>query len=233
MPTPTSPSRWLVKLAGAAALGTLAALTSGCAQGLETNVTRFQSALPAPQGQSFAIVADDPALKGGIEFGQYARLVAGEMAKRGYVEAANPEAATLLLHFGYSVDKGKVHVRSAGFADPYWGPWYGGRHGWGGYGRGYYGRGFSRWGYGWYDPWFDRDLESYSVYSSDITLKIDSTTDHKRVFEGKAVAASSSNRLSYLVPNLVEAMFTGFPGNSGETLHITVAPEKASVTPKK
>jgi hypothetical protein len=27
-----------------------------------------------------------------------------------------------------------------------------------------------------------------------------------------------------LVPNLIEAMFTGFPGNSGETVKITVAP---------
>jgi len=29
------------------------------------------------------------------------------------------------------------------------------------------------------------------------------------------------------VPNLVEAMFTGFPGHSGETVRITVAPENA------
>jgi len=28
------------------------------------------------------------------------------------------------------------------------------------------------------------------------------------------------------VPRLVEAMFTGFPGNSGETVKITIAPEK-------
>ncbi|MFM6852812.1 MAG: DUF4136 domain-containing protein, partial [Sphingopyxis sp.] len=27
-----------------------------------------------------------------------------------------------------------------------------------------------------------------------------------------------------LVPNLIEAIFTGFPGNSGEKLRITVAP---------
>ena len=37
-------------------------------------------------------------------------------------------------------------------------------------------------------------------------------------------------RRADLVPNLVEAMFTGFPGNSGETLHITVAPEDAVST---
>ncbi|HWU03390.1 MAG TPA: DUF4136 domain-containing protein, partial [Novosphingobium sp.] len=63
-------------------------------------------------------------------------------------------------------------------------------------------------------------------------LKIDERASGKRVFEGHAEAASTSNRLSYLVPNLVEAMFTNFPGNSGETLRITVAPEKATVKRK-
>ncbi len=69
-------------------------------------------------------------------------------------------------------------------------------------------------------------MESYTVYTSGISLKIDSKTEQRRVFEGKAEAASASNRLTYLVPNLVEAFFTGFPGNSGETVRITVAPEK-------
>ena len=56
-------------------------------------------------------------------------------------------------------------------------------------------------------------------------LKIDDATG-KRLFEGKAEAASTSNKLSYLVPNLIEAIFTDFPGTSGKTVRITVAPEK-------
>ncbi len=72
----------------------------------------------------------------------------------------------------------------------------------------------------------DSSYESYTVYTSGIEMKIDRKADGVRLFEGKAEAASLSNRLQYLVPNLVEAMFTGFPGNSGETLRITVAPEK-------
>ena len=39
---------------------------------------------------------------------------------------------------------------------------------------------------------------------------------------------SRSDDLTYLVPNLVEAIFTGFPGNSGETVRISVAPEGRS-----
>ena len=59
-------------------------------------------------------------------------------------------------------------------------------------------------------------------------MKID-RNDGVRLFEGKAEAVSTSNRLQYLVPNLVEAMFTGFPGNSGETVRISVAPERQPV----
>ncbi|MEO5598494.1 MAG: DUF4136 domain-containing protein, partial [Novosphingobium sp.] len=65
-----------------------------------------------------------------------------------------------------------------------------------------------------------------TVYTSGISLKIDRKGDGRRLFEGKAEAVSTSNRLGYLVPNLVEAMFTDFPGHSGETVRISVAPEK-------
>ena len=57
------------------------ATLSACTTGFNANVSRFQTQLPAPQGQTFAIVADDPALAGGLEFSQYARLVEAQMAK--------------------------------------------------------------------------------------------------------------------------------------------------------
>lgn len=215
------------------ALAPLALLgLAACATPFNANVSRFASQLPAPQGQSFAVVADDPALAGGLEFSQYAKLVEAQMIKLGYAPAS-PETATLLVRFDYGVDQGRDKVRSTGFTDPYWGSWYGYSrfgygYGYGGWGnRGFYGpyRG-GPWGYGWYDPWFDGGYEQYTVYTSGIKLKIDRKADGQRLFEGKAEAASTSNRLPYLVPNLVEAMFTNFPGNSGETVRISVAPEK-------
>jgi hypothetical protein len=211
----------LAKFAAAAALLlTLAA----CASPFRANVSRFQSQLPAPAGQTFAVVADDPMMAGGIEFGHYADLVEAQMADLGYTPVDDPEQAQLLVRFDYGVDKGRERIRSSGFShSPYWSPWYG-------YGRlGYYGPyRRSAWGYGWYDPWFDMgpDIQSYTVYTSGIDMKIDRRADGVRLFEGKAEALSRSKRLPYLVPNLVEAMFTGFPGNSGETVRISVAPEK-------
>ncbi|MGD9665708.1 MAG: DUF4136 domain-containing protein, partial [Novosphingobium sp.] len=191
----------------------------------KADVSRFQSQLPAPQGQSFAVVADDPALEGGLEFAQYAQLVDDQMEKLGYTPASTADA-TLIVRFDYGVDGGRERVRSTGYArDPFFSPWYG----YNGYWRGYYG--YSRpWGYGFYDPWFGGpEVTSYTVYTSGIDLKIDRKADGARLFEGKAEAVSTSNRLQYLVPNLVEAMFTDFPGNSGETVRISIAPEKTTV----
>jgi len=208
-----------------AAIPLLLASLSACATGFNANVKRFQSQLPAPSGQTFAVVPEDPALAGGLEFAQYARLVESQMARLGYTPT-DPDNATMLVHFDYGVDKGRERIRSTGFArDPFWGPWYG-LQPYGYYGRPYRFSPYGGWGYGWYDPWFDTGVDSETIYTSGISLKIDRKADSARLFEGKAEAVSTSNRLQYLVPNLIEAMFTDFPGHSGETVRITVAPEK-------
>jgi len=203
---------------------------AACASPFKADVSRFQAQLPAPQGETFAVVADDPALAGGLEFAQYARLVDSKFEQLGYTRA-NPEDASLLIRFDYGVDDGRERVRTTGYTrDPFWDPWYGY-----GFRGGYYPRSafYGRpWGYGFYDPWFGGpDVRSYTVYTSGIDMKID-RKDGTRLFEGKAQAVSTSNRLQYLVPNLVDAMFTDFPGNSGETLRITVKPEEPNTVRK-
>jgi Domain of unknown function (DUF4136) len=214
----------------AVALAAAALTLGGCAApGFRTDVSRFQTALPIPQGQSFAVVASDPALAGGIEFGQYAALVAGELTRLGYRQAAPGERAELTVAVDYDIDKGRERVRSTpGFYDP----WYGSA-----FGRGFYrpiivrGPNGRRYVHGWYDPFafgggfgYDR-VESYTVFTSGLDLKIDRSADGTRLFEGRAEALSRDNNLTALVPNLVAAMFTDFPGNSGEKVRITVAPE--------
>ena len=211
-----------------AAVTVLLMAVAACASPFQANVSRFQSQLPAPAGQTFAVVAEDPGKAGGIEFSHYAQLVSAQLAKQGYTPVAEPSQAQLLVEFDYGVDKGRERIRSTGFSGGYggWSPWYGyGRFGGGFYGGRRFGWG-GPWRYGWYDPFFDNDVESYTVYTSGIEMKIESRANHQRLFEGKAEAVSTSNSLQYLVPNLVEAMFTNFPGNSGEPVRITVAPEK-------
>lgn len=204
--------------------GLATAALAACAPTFNADVSRFQSQLPAPQGQSFAVVAEDPALAGGLEFALYADLVAAEMAQLGYSRAASPETANLLVQFDYGVDSGRERVRSTGFAgDPYFGRW--GRFSGFGYRRAY--------AFGFYDPFLaSPQVRSFTVYTSDIELKIDSTTTGERLFEGSAQAVSRSNRLQSLVPNLVDAIFTDFPGSNGETLRITIKEDGKTVRPR-
>ena len=216
---------------------------SGCAATpFRADVSRFQQ-LPDTQGQSFNIQAADPKNVGGIEFAQYASVVSDQMQSLGYVLAPEGTPTTreatpdLTVTLDYGVDKGKERRarRSDPFYDPYWG-----------YGRyGYYGRRSHfrhhrlrsryshRYVFGFYDPFLFGGYgygggyggRSFTVFTGDIDLQIKRNSDGKSLFEGKAEAKSRSNKLPYLVPNLIEAMFTGFPGNSGETVRISVAPE--------
>lgn len=218
-----------LRLAAAAML--LMALAA-CATPFRADVSRFQSQLPAPSGQTFAVITDDPKLAGGLEFAQYAHLVSDRLGHLGYAPVEDPSKASLIVHFDYSVDNGRQRVSSTGMS-PFWDPWYG----YGPYGGFYRPYRFGYWGgpwhYGWYDPFFDGGVSVDTVYTSGVSLKIDRASDGQRLFEGKAEAVSTSNHLQYLVPNLIDAMFTGFPGNSGETVRITVAPEKTAAPDKK
>ena len=208
-------SRKILSLAAPAALLAL----SACATGFPAQVSRYQ-AMPAPQGQSFVIESADPADRGGLEFSQYAELVRRHLLAQGYSEAPTRGAATLVVALDYGVDEGRQQVVTRpGFS----------RYGWGGYGPyrpywsrfGYYGR-RSPFYYGWDDPfWGGDDLDVYTVYTSFLDLDI-RRPDGQAVFEGTAKARSRTDDLRVLVPNLVEAMFTNFPGNSGETVRITV-----------
>jgi len=199
---------------------------AACTTGLPTQVQRFQ-AMPAPEGQSFVIEAANEANRGGLEFSQYAELVRRHLIAHGYAEAASHDQASLIVTLDYGVDGGRERIVSYPDPFPYWG--YGG---FGGYGRGW-GRGWGAYGFG-YSPyywgwggWGGYDTHSYTVYTSYLDLDIRRAADGQSLFEGLAQAHSRSNELPALVPNLVEAMFTGFPGNSGETVRITVVPPDA------
>ena len=226
----------LLTLAAPAALLAL----SACATGLPTQVSRFQ-AMPAPQGQSFVIQAAEPSNQGGLEFSQYADLVRRHLIAQGYSEAPSVQDATFVVSLDYGVDDGEQRVvtypsvRSGLGYGPYgYGP-YGYRGAYGGFYRpyysrfGYFGRGYSPFYYGWDDPFWGvpygpgaRDIDVQTFYTSFVDLDIRRRADGQSLFEGTAKARSRTDELQVLVPNLVEAMFTNFPGRSGETVRITV-----------
>ena len=228
-------------LAGAALLGVAALGLSGCATGLPTKVTRYSAAIP--QGQTFYVVPG-PGVQTGLQFNGFAALVAQQMEAKGYRPAGAPGAADMLVQVSYNVDQGTTEYSVDPFVrSHYYSPFYRGFYD--PFYRGYYGRPYwSRYGYrglrspfywGWDDPfWYNSPysgfgadpIRSYTMYKSQLDLDIVRRVDNYELFDGKAAARSQTDELGTLVPNLIEAMFTNFPGTNGETLKITVPARK-------
>lgn len=217
------------KFAVAIALGTAAAALSACAETINTTVSRYQ-AMPAPQGQTFVVVPDGGmARNGGLEFDRYASLVTQQLSARGYRPASDARDANMVVHFGYGVDRGQVRYLSepyppfsyrVGLYGARWG-WHRPRFGWA------FGGGLYSWG--WDDPfWYGGGIDSYVEYHSQVELHIRQNGTNAPLFDGRAQARSATNRLDVVVPSLVDAMFTGFPGRSGEVVKITIPARQPS-----
>jgi hypothetical protein len=172
--------------------------------------------MPAPQGQSFVIVPQNPSDMGGLEFSRYAEIVAQHMEAQGYARAPSIDQATMVVQVGYGVGDPQTEIVT-----------YPSHYGYG-YGWGYpyyYGRRAYYWG--WADPFwggYDDNIRTYTYYVTELDVDIRRKVDNASLFEGRAKARSRTDELARTVPSLVEAMFTGFPGNSGETIKITIPP---------
>ncbi|KPF62363.1 hypothetical protein IP88_14755 [alpha proteobacterium AAP81b] len=203
---------------------------AGCAPTFEARVARFQ-ALPPQAGQSFTVEPRDGE-KAGLEFETYANLVRQRLVANGFREAAGA-SPDLVVQLDYNVGPPREKVRTS--------PGYGGfgYGGYGGFGYGGYGRfgGFGGWNpyWGGFGPGafggfgFGPEIYSVTQYNSQAAIRITRAADKQSVFEGRAETVSTSNNLTRLVPNLVTAIFTNFPGNSGETVRVTFDPAKPGV----
>lgn len=184
----------------------LALLLGGCAATMQADVVQFSGAAPLPQGRSFAVAAE-PDQSGNLEFQHYAALVGGALQDHGYTAAPPGATADLMV---------VVHYGSAGnhtelWSDPAWG-WGGG---WGGRHRG------GPWG-GAYGP-----TESQTFYSEMLEVQIFDGAAWRgntrtMLYQGRAIGDTTVNEISAAVPALVKALFTHFPGNSGQVERVVV-----------
>ncbi|MCA1955805.1 DUF4136 domain-containing protein [Zymomonas sp.] len=201
---------------------------SACESPFRANVTRFQM-MPSPAGQTFVIQASNPQDKGGLEFEHYADIVAHQLWQQGYQPAAPGAPSTLIVKLDYGIDNGQQKVASTSYGYGGWGggwggPW-GGWGGWGGYGGwgGGWGGGYGGWGGGWGGG---TDVYSYTLYTTFFKMEIDRSNDGQRVFEGRARAQVTTDNMTQLVPDLIQAMFVNFPGHSGEDVEVKLTNDK-------
>ncbi|WP_448582247.1 DUF4136 domain-containing protein [Thermaurantiacus sp.] len=191
-------------------------LLAACATPFRAQVSRFQ-VLPPPAGETFVIEAADDRNASSIEFRTYAQAVQQALERQGYRFARDRESAQLIVRMSYGVGppRERLDTRPGFFGV-----------GWGGWGRPW---GYGWGGWGWYDPWWGwggPEVYSYTVYPSFLEITISRASDGVNLFEGRAQSTTRSSDLPFLVPRLVEALFTGFPGNSGETLNVRI-PERS------
>ena len=197
-----------------------AALLGACTSQLRASVTRFHQLAP-PAHQTFIVIAADEQNAGGLEFQQYAMAVTAELAALGFVPAG-PATPELIVKLDYGVSPPREKTRrESGMSPLYGGMFFGGWPYFGPYW--YYPYGFSRWGYGFsYYPY----EYSYTVFDTTAEVAIE-TNGGPVVFEGRAGTTTRKGDLTKTVPALIHALFTGFPGQSGETLIVKVALEEA------
>jgi hypothetical protein len=205
---------------------TLAAALGGCAVGprtVRTDVTAFNewSTLPADRTYTFSRTLE---WQNSLEVKNYEDLVRDELALQGFRLAADPAQANLVVTLRPSVTGTSIRTRDR-WGGSYWGGPFGGYYGgYGGFG-GFYGRGIGAYGWpGYYGPFggWD-DAETIDVYHRRLELDIDSrTTPGRRYYEGRVENNSSNQSLAQVMPVLVRALFTDFPGNNGQTRRVDV-----------
>ncbi len=211
----------------------LALLAAACAAPIRSDVTRFNT-LSTPKGETFIVLAKNPAKDGSLELQSYAAEVSRHLIAEGYRPAGEGKPNMIVtIDFGISepLEEG-YESRPA----PY-------------FGFTYFGHPYYPYGYPYYDP-FGPYYGPYYGYSGYYAFRrshlsyLYGTSDYKRIvyerafemaiqknegkylFEGRAVSVGRSNDLPKVVPALIEALFTDFPGQDGSTVRVTVKPEK-------
>jgi CubicO group peptidase (beta-lactamase class C family) len=211
-----------------------AALLSACAPTFEARVARF-SALPTPPAKTFYVEPANKADIGGLEFATYANLVKTQMLANGFTEVAAPGTADVTVMLDYGVGSPQQRIQTRPGMNMGWGGGWG-APGWGGGGWGwhpYWGPGWGGgWGGAWGGGWGAPEVYSVTEYTTIMAMKMYRNADKANLFEGRAETTSRTNNLPALMPSLVRAMFTQFPGNNGETVRVRFNPNDPNAVPR-
>lgn len=202
-------------------LGAAAFALSSCAS-VQSDVTRFHTLPPQGSGQTFAIRSATSS--GGIEFGTYAAKVASNLQNYGWTQAASgPGDYTVLLDYrmgGSSERHGSLPIMGqTGGGTTYHS---GSVNSYGSYGStygSYSGTSYTPATFGVVGS------TSYSVTVHDryLNMKIIDRAG-RSVFEGRVVSTGQSADIAAVLPQMIDSLFTKFPGESGKTKHVEKAP---------
>lgn len=197
--------RMTMKVYGIAAALGVAAMVAGCATQPETHVTRFSLGGPIARGQ-ITVEPLIPADRGTPQFATYADIVARQLAQTGFNEVPNlatsEQVAVIAVDFGSNVapPRGGLTI------------------GIGGGSVGYHG------GIGGGVSVPVTGTRGREIAAMRLTVQIRRRSDHSTIWEGRAEtsapAGSPAAQPAVAVQRLADAMFKGFPGESGRTITV-------------
>lgn len=186
----------------------LLVLVAGCTNPVvKADVTRFHTLGGGPAPTSFTIVPEQPQV-GSLEFQQYATQVANALTAQGWraVAPGSGSADTVVrLSWGSGPSETETWQSPSSV--------YGGM-GWGGH-PGWYGGGL-------YDPFPYWETRTITTWPHWLAVRITSGSQGPVLFEGRAVADRKQREIAPVMPYLVQALFTGFPGTNGKTVRVVV-----------
>ena len=214
--------RRLLRVVGLALLAPLMAAASGCASYMSAQVTSFHQLTPQHklEGKRF-VIEPTSEQKDSLEYRAYADLVRQALVRNGLVNAAGGNA-DLGVVLRYSIDNGKpVNYSYPAYGYANYGPVWG----WAPY------RGPG----GVHYVWTATYPLNYGVIGTNYgqsmlyrrELRVDITDRNgpagsAKVFEGSVVTEGESAALAPVMPNMVRALFSEFPGANGVTRIVNV-----------
>ncbi len=189
------------------------ALTTGCAR-LETKVTRFHQLPNVSPGKTFTI-SGPKKRNHQLEYDKYASLIAARLSAHGWRYTHSAQA-----DYNATFDCGILGTREGYDVVPVMG-YTGGavyqtgavynRHG--KYRGSYTNVGYTMPVYG----VVGSAATPVTVFDRFLTLTITDRRTGKTVFESRAVSSGESGEINEVLPAMIEALFTDFPGASGAT----------------
>jgi hypothetical protein len=201
----------MLRMVGA---GLLTFSLAGCATNLVSDVTTFGHA-DVPAGATVQVVAMDAKKADSLEFKTYANMVGDALGKHGFKPTSADAKPDYIAELDYGIDDGKVMVRSDpdfGYYGYYRRPW-----GWGPY---------PYWGGPWdYDPFwgpYSNDVQSFVVYRRTVHVAIVNAANNQQVFEAKVESAGTNSHLNEVMPYMIQALFSRYPGDNGKTVRVKV-----------
>lgn len=181
----------------------IAILTTGCTPGVSCDVYRLHR-LPAPTGETIAIVAADQSLQNSLGFDSHRALFEERLRNAGYTPVADMADASLVAEIEYSIREGAPRVMSSWPRCSY---------------RYYYrsGEPFNPQWYG-YRCWEPPVVSTIAQYVRELRMDIRPAgqPQSEPLFEGRATSIGLNSHLNEIMPYLVAAIFDNFPGESGQ-----------------